>query len=60
MYKVAVFDKEHEKDLEKAINQFLKSIADEQLVDIKYNVSAACDQNGEQLYCFSALILYRT
>ncbi|MCM3596624.1 MULTISPECIES: sporulation protein Cse60 [Bacillaceae] len=60
MYKVAVFDKEHEKDLEREINHFLKSISDEQLVDIKYNVAAACNEDGEQLYCFSALVLYRT
>ncbi|KAA6446802.1 sporulation protein Cse60 [Bacillus atrophaeus] len=59
MLKVAVFDEEHEKDLQTEINSFLRGISEEQLVDIKYTVSAACDPEGEQLYCFSALILYR-
>ncbi len=57
--KIAVFDEEHEKDLQTEVNTFLKGISDEQLVDIKYTVAAACDPEGEQLYCFSALILYR-
>ncbi|WMW44351.1 sporulation protein Cse60 [Bacillus subtilis] len=59
MLKVAVFDEEHEKDLQTEINSFLKGISEEQLIDIKYTVSSACDPDGEQLYCFSALILYR-
>lgn len=59
MLKVAVFDEEHEKDLQHEINEFLKKLSEDQLVDIKYDVSAACDPQGEQLYCFSALILYR-
>nr|WGD62154.1 sporulation protein Cse60 [Bacillus subtilis]WGD75304.1 sporulation protein Cse60 [Bacillus subtilis] len=59
MLKVAVFDEEHEKDLQTEINSFLKGISEERLIDIKYTVSAACDPDGERLYCFSALILYR-
>lgn len=59
MLKIAVFDEEHEKDLQTEVNSFLKGISEEQLVDIKYTVAAACDPEGEQLYCFSALILYR-
>lgn len=60
MLKVAVFDEEHEKDLQHEINEFLKNLSEDQLVDIKYDVSVACDPQGEQLYCFSALILYKT
>lgn len=52
MLKIAVFDEEHEKDLQTEVNTFLKGISDEQLVDIKYTVAAACDPEGEQLYCF--------
>lgn len=59
MFKVAVFDEEHEKDLENEVNIFLEKIADEQLVDIKYSVSTSTDDEGEQIYCFSALVLYR-
>lgn len=57
--KVAVFDEEHEKDLQSEINLFLKGMDDDQVIDIKYNVAVICEQGGEQLYCFSALILYK-
>lgn len=57
--KVAVFDEEHEKDLQSEINLFLKGMDDDQIIDIKYNVAVICEQGGEQLYCFSALILYK-
>ncbi|MBS2970108.1 sporulation protein Cse60 [Metabacillus sp. KIGAM252] len=57
--KVALFDEEHEKDLEKEVNRFLSSIDDEQLVDIKFSVAASCDSGGEQVYCFSAMVMYR-
>ena len=53
--KVKIFDESHEKDLEGSINEFLPSIKD--LFDIKYSVTMAT--NGEeQIYCFSALIIY--
>ncbi|MDP4137736.1 MAG: sporulation protein Cse60, partial [Bacillota bacterium] len=38
MLKVAVFDEEHEKDLQHEINEFLKKLSEDQLVDIKYDV----------------------
>ncbi len=57
--KVAVFDEEHEKDLQSEINLFLRGMDEDQVIDIKYNVAVVCDQGGEQLYCFSALILYK-
>lgn len=57
--KVAVFDEEHEKDLESEVNHFLSKLTEEQLVEMKYSVAATCDAEGEQVYCFSALILYR-
>lgn len=55
--KVKVIDEAHELDLEKAVNQFLeKTEAD--IVDIKFQVSTSvCGE--EQIYCFSALIMYR-
>lgn len=53
--KVKVFDEECEKDLENSINMFLCNDID--LIDIKYQVAIA--MNGEeQLYCFSAIIIY--
>lgn len=52
--KVKVFDCGHEKDLEKNINEF---IFDKEVIDIKYQVSIAT-YGEEQLYCFSAMIIY--
>ena len=53
--KVKVIDEDCEKDLENTINSFLSQNID--VIDIKYQVSIAI--NGEeQLYCFSAMIIY--
>ncbi|MEH7115281.1 sporulation protein Cse60, partial [Neobacillus niacini] len=57
---VKLFDREHEKDLEKEMNRFLKSIEEQKLVDIKYNVAAMSEEEEEeQIYCFSAMIIYK-
>ena len=53
--KVKVFDEGHEKDLEQSINTFLETV--EEIFDIKYSVSIAISE--EQIYCFSALIMYK-
>ncbi len=53
--KVKVIDEECEKDLENKINEFL--LDDIDVIDIKYQVSIGI--NGEeQIYCFSAMIIY--
>ncbi|WP_163101167.1 sporulation protein Cse60 [Peribacillus alkalitolerans] len=59
MIKVKLFDHEHEKDLEKDINSFLYNLDDDQLVDIKYNVAAIQEDEDDQIYCFSAMVIYR-
>ncbi|MFO1444211.1 sporulation protein Cse60 [Bacillus sp. Bva_UNVM-123] len=60
MIKVKLFDHEHEKDLEKEMNIFLSKIEERKLLDIKYNVAAINeDEEDEQIYCFSAMIIYR-
>lgn len=52
--KVKIFDCEHEKDLENEINKLLNEV---DVIDIKYQVSTSvCGE--EQIYCFSALIMY--
>lgn len=51
---VKIFDEEHEKDLEDAINDFIK---DKNIVDIKYQVAVAMFSE-DQIYCYSALITY--
>lgn len=56
--KVKVFDEAHEKDLEDKINNFLDEIdEDKEVIDIKYEVSISVFAD-EQIYCFSAMIIY--
>ena len=53
--KVKVIDEDCEKDLENSVNDFLNNDID--IIDIKYQLAIAI--NGEeQLYCFSAMIIY--
>ncbi|MDQ0272249.1 hypothetical protein J2S17_004141 [Cytobacillus purgationiresistens] len=59
MIKVKLFDQEHEKDLERSMNRFLEKIEEKRLVDIKYNIAAIQEEEDEQIYCFSAMIIYR-
>ena len=54
--KVKLFDAEHEKDLEKDINNFLKDEKVE-VKFIKYSTSHFFG-NGEQIYSFSCLIAF--
>lgn len=53
--KVKVFDESHEKDLEESINKFIDEGND--IIDIKYQVAFEI-VGEEQIYCFSALIMY--
>lgn len=55
--KVKIFDESHEKDLEDDINDFLKQ-EEPEIIDIKYSISNSI-YSEEQLYCFSALIMYK-
>jgi len=54
---VKVFDESHEKDLEEEINKFL-SENEVEVIDIKYSVSTSLFSE-EQIYCFSALVMYK-
>jgi hypothetical protein len=56
---VKVFDYEHEKDLEQDINSFLSKVEEAKIVDIKYHVAAMAEEEEEQIYCFSAMVIYR-
>ena len=53
--KVKVFDESHEKDLEAVLNEFIMEV---DVIDIKYQVSVAVF-GEEQIYCFSALVMYK-
>lgn len=52
--KVRVFDENHEKDLEDAVNSFIEDV---NVIDIKYQVALGIFSE-EQVYCFSALVMY--
>lgn len=54
--KVKIFDESHEADLEAKVNEFLSEHKD--IVDIKYQVSITMFSE-EQIYCFSAMIIYK-
>ena len=54
--RVKVFDESHEKDLEEVINRFI-SEEEPEIIDIKFSTAIAVSE--EQIYCFSALIVYR-
>lgn len=55
--KVKIIDESHEKDLEEEINKFLNNCEFE-IIDIKFN-SAVAIYREEQIFCFSALIMYK-
>lgn len=55
--KVKIFDENHEKDLEQAINSFLQDTNNE-IIDIKFQTAISIFSE-EQVYCFSAMIIYR-
>lgn len=60
MLQVKVFDAEHEKDLEDAVNKFLETIGESQLREIQFQVAAAEDTDFEEVTCsYAAMILYR-
>ena len=55
--KIKIFDESHEKDLEEAINKFINE-KEAEIIDVKFAVSASV-YGEEQIYCFSALVLYK-
>ena len=56
--KVKIFDESHESDLEEDINNFLEEKESIEIIDIKYQVSTSI-YSEEQIYCFSAMIIYK-
>ena len=57
MLKVKIIDENHEKDLERSINTFL-SIGSYYIIDIQFKTAESIF-GDEQIYCFSAMILYK-
>ena len=58
MMKVKIIDESHEKDLEEQVNNFLSTIEGE-VIDIKFQTSIAIF-GEEQVYCFTAMIIYNS
>lgn len=56
MKKVKIFDEPHEKDLENDINTFLNTLEND-IIDIQFSTSVSVFAE-EQIYCFSAMIVY--
>jgi Sporulation protein Cse60 len=59
MLQIKIFDEEHEKDLEYAVNSFLGSMEEEDVKGIQYRVAVTSTDSTNQIYCFSAMIIYR-
>jgi len=57
--KVKLFDESHEKDLEEAINNFLADLSNEEVIDIKFNISTMYDYK-DQIYCYCAMVVYKS
>ena len=55
--KIKLFDESHEKDLEDDITKFIAE-KKPSIIDIKFAVSCSIYAE-EQIYCFSALIMYK-
>ncbi len=57
MIKVKVIDENHEKDLERSINNFLIN-NNYDIIDIQFRTAVSIFSE-EQIYCFSAMIIYK-
>ena len=55
--KVKIIDEGHESDLEKEVNKFIKE-NDIEVIDIKLSTSCSV-YSEEQIYCFTAMIIYK-
>lgn len=61
MFKVKLFDEEHESDLEEAVNAFLETIQESSIKDIKYQVSISDSLREEEeptIYSYSIMVIY--
>ncbi len=58
--KVKCFDEEHEQLLEEVVNEFLETLADEAVVDIKFSVSHFEDSlDHAQVFSYAAMVIYK-
>lgn len=57
MIKVKIFDENHEKDLERKINNFIND-NNYEIIDIQFKTAISIF-GEDQIYCFSAMIIYK-
>ena len=58
--KVKCFDEEHEQLLEEVMNEFLATLCESAVVDIKFSVSHFEDSlDHEQVFSYAAMIIYQ-
>ena len=57
MIRVKIIDESHEKDLEKSVNNFLMT-NNYDIIDIQFRTAVSIF-GEEQIYCFSAMIIYK-
>ena len=58
MIKVKIFDETHEKDLENSINNFISTL-NGKIIEIQFRTAVSIFSE-EQIYCFSAMVLYES
>ena len=58
MLKIKMFDEEHEEDLEIVVNEFLMDKKYQNIIDIKYAIASMISKDNEQIYCYSAMVIY--
>lgn len=60
MLKIKLYDCETEWDLEKQLNNLMKQLEEhnQEVIDIKYSASHFSDENQQQVFSFSALVMY--
>ena len=58
-HKVKIFSSIYEDRLEDEINKWFEGQKKISIIDIKYSIHAFLGTSGEQIYCYSALIIYR-
>lgn len=52
-----MFDENHEKDLERNVNMFITNSTSE-IIDIQFRTAVSIF-GEDQIYCFSAMIIYK-
>ena len=58
MIKIKVFDEEHEDTLTSIVNDWIYNNSKYEIEDVKFSTSCMATKYDEQIYCFSALVIY--